>query len=991
MSLSDLVSGGAACGPSNPLQNMGKRFGQDRSTQMDTFGGAGPAASPSGSFRSAHPQHQQHQHQQQQHQQQNPAFFHAPSPLAQSQQHDPFDVAQLRGNLPFAPQQQPSVASSSSSPSSSAAFRHQAFNAPRPDFEASFRAPGPQSATPPPPLTSAATPAWAADFLKMGPAPTASAATPQQQQPQNQHRPGPTHSLMAHQMYGGPMTHHASSMQHPVHVPPGMGMGMGMGAGVGMSSFNSGAAMQQMPVHSPMAESSQAAATTVDSVQQGKWNDAFTAYDRSKTPPPPPDAAAHIEVCPAAAAQTAATHQDHSDPYERDELARTAGRLVSSVEHDQSAKFKQSNFLDLMRRIRDKQAGIQGTDIVEQGYVPGGEASVDKGKGRASEPLSDQRPQSQQEAYQWANQMASQGRAGQLPPSMQRALGQVSGAQQRSGTQPMIPPTLSADQEMANRQALNDLWAEEDARSEAIEKQAIDEQMRAFVGDAGNVAERMREDDAELNEYERYQRLGANIPHARTFGARWEEDLSRDAATTADDDDQDFVGKRWEGTKGRGVNGAQAAEWDKLQADWDDFEVTSAGMRPVAGAQGRAQGRNPYTREVKNVAQQAPPLSAQTAPDYRFLSSNPYLQSTRHHAAHTAQSMPASLESVLEREAAVAADPTNAALWFDLGVKQQENEREAQAIAALQKAIALDPSMKDAWLALAVSYTNENDRSAAYEAIERWIDTNERYREVVGAHRASLAASAQAKEQAQSRVRSDSASSHASTASLFERHAELTSLLIAMARSSPEAIDADVQVALGVLFNSSEDYAKAVDCFSSALQVRPDDWLLYNRLGATLSNSGRSDEAIGYYHHALQLQPEFVRCHFNLSISCLNLKMYQDAATHIYTALTLQQAETETLDSVGRSRSPSPSTSSAVKSGPTSGSLWETFRVSLELLNRSDLAARCAERDINLFDIADLTPPLVGGGGGGGDGGYGGPGAGSGFTGGFGEGLDYSS
>jgi peroxin-5 len=39
MSFSDLVSGGPSCGPSNPLQNLGKRFGQDRSSQMDRFDG----------------------------------------------------------------------------------------------------------------------------------------------------------------------------------------------------------------------------------------------------------------------------------------------------------------------------------------------------------------------------------------------------------------------------------------------------------------------------------------------------------------------------------------------------------------------------------------------------------------------------------------------------------------------------------------------------------------------------------------------------------------------------------------------------------------------------------------------------------------------------------------------------------------------------------------------------------------------------------------
>lgn len=865
MSLSDLVSGGAGCGPSNPLQNIGKRFGQDRGAQQDSFANTPFAQQQQApSFRSASSSQQQ---QQQQHQ---PAFFNSPQ-QAGFGAHDAFDVSQLRGNLP----------SGSRAPMQS---QHRASPAPTmADMEASFRPAFSRSSTIQQ-APRAAPSAWASDFLSA----EASQSNMQSQQP-------------SHQMHAEP---HAAHAIHPNVIPMGLRMGMMP------SSMNN---MQYAP--SPMQQQHTLQATPAPQLDNAKWAEAFTAFEASTS-----SATAAATAEPMAVDATPVEKADYSDPQERDELARTAGRLVESVEHDSSSKFRQSNFLDLMRKIRDKQAGIQGDNIVET-------SDIAKGKARdLGASTSTAQPQSQQEAYNWANQMAASGNMQQLPPSVQKSLGSNFG--QRAD----VPESVRTQQEIQNRQALNDLWAEEDARSQAIERQAMAESARtaAFVGDGGDVAERMREDDADAREFERYQRLGANIPHASTFNRRWEEDMNRGAQDQMDDDELDFVGRRWQGTQGRGYPGAQTAEWDKLQNDWDDFEVTSAGIRPVTLPQ----------RGAETTAMTQP------APAYRFLSDNPYIASTFHHAQH-AGGLPAGLESVLEKEAAVQQDPHDASAWFDLGVKQQENEREVQAIAALRKALELDASLKDAWLALAVSYTNENDRSAAYEAIERWIEGNEKYREVVLRADAELARATAAT----GRDRSDSVSSHSTSASVAEKHTRLTKLLIAMVQSGGESgeIDADVQVALGVIFNSSEDYDKAVDCFSTALSVRPQDWLLYNRLGATLSNSGRSAEAIQYYHHALNLQPEFVRCHFNLSISCLNLKMYQDAAEHIYTALTLQQAEAETLGTAGG------------KGSATSGSLWETFRVALELLNRSDLAAKCAKRDIAQFDLTDFVAPPASG------------------------------
>ena len=52
-------------------------------------------------------------------------------------------------------------------------------------------------------------------------------------------------------------------------------------------------------------------------------------------------------------------------PNDADELARTAGHLLDSVSHDQSQKFQQSNFLALMRRIRDREVQVEGDEFRE--------------------------------------------------------------------------------------------------------------------------------------------------------------------------------------------------------------------------------------------------------------------------------------------------------------------------------------------------------------------------------------------------------------------------------------------------------------------------------------------------------------------------------------------------------------------------------------------------------------------------------------------------
>lgn len=57
--------------------------------------------------------------------------------------------------------------------------------------------------------------------------------------------------------------------------------------------------------------------------------------------------------------------KEHNEPDDADELARTAGQLLENVSGDQSKKFQDSNFLSLMRQLRDKEVRVEGDKLVD--------------------------------------------------------------------------------------------------------------------------------------------------------------------------------------------------------------------------------------------------------------------------------------------------------------------------------------------------------------------------------------------------------------------------------------------------------------------------------------------------------------------------------------------------------------------------------------------------------------------------------------------------
>ena len=234
--------------------------------------------------------------------------------------------------------------------------------------------------------------------------------------------------------------------------------------------------------------------------------------------------------------------------------------------------------------------------------------------------------------------------------------------------------------------------------------------------------------------------------------------------------------------------------------------------------------------------------------------------------------------AALAFEAAVQQDPQHVAAWSQLGSAQAQNEKESPAIRALEQALKLDPQNLSALMGLAISYTNEGYDTTAYRTLERWLSI--KYPQIVAPD--ALTPDADLGFTDRHRL-----------------HDKVTSLFIRAAQLSPhgEAMDPDVQVGLGVLFYGAEEHAKAVDCFEAALASTEagstndptQAHLLWNRLGATLANSGRSEEAIAAYERALSLNPNFVRARYNLGVSCINIGCFEEAAQHLLGALSMHR------------------------------------------------------------------------------------------------------
>uniref|UniRef100_A0A8B9JY81 PEX5-related protein n=2 Tax=Astyanax mexicanus TaxID=7994 RepID=A0A8B9JY81_ASTMX len=341
--------------------------------------------------------------------------------------------------------------------------------------------------------------------------------------------------------------------------------------------------------------------------------------------------------------------------------------------------------------------------------------------------------------------------------------------------------------------------------------------------------------------------------------------------------------------------------WDKMQAEWEEL------------------ARRNWLSE--NEQAQIPSSVSPLEKGYYFHTDNPYKDWPNAFEEGVRKAREGDLpNAVLLLEAAILQDPQDSEAWQVLGTTQAENENEQAAIVSLQRCLELHPNNLHALLALAVSLTNTGMKQDACEALLSWFKHNPKYKHLLKSH---------AHLQASPGSRRLSCTSPMSCTLL----PDVKELFLEAAGQNSDLIDPDLQTGLGVLYNLSSEFNKAVEAFNSALSVRPEDYLLWNRLGATLANGDRSEEAVEAYTRALELQPGFIRSRYNLGISCINMGAHREAASNFLTALSLQRKS--------RSRQFSHQV--------MSGNIWAALRIALSMLDQPELFQAANIGDLDLL------------------------------------------
>ncbi|KAL4481441.1 hypothetical protein ABPG74_007530 [Tetrahymena malaccensis] len=294
---------------------------------------------------------------------------------------------------------------------------------------------------------------------------------------------------------------------------------------------------------------------------------------------------------------------------------------------------------------------------------------------------------------------------------------------------------------------------------------------------------------------------------------------------------------------------------------------------------------------------------------YAFSNANPYL--THENPLHLALEFIASgrpFDAILALEAQIQKNPdapSSANTWRLMGRLHQEMDQDQRAVACLLNALKKDDTNPDTFLALGVSCTNILDEVKAMGFLKQWY--------LISDMQKAFPISADI-------VPDDKVYSEFSTEDIKNINKNMLDAFYAARNQFPQ--NPDLHVCLAVLQYISRDYQGSVESFREALKYDPSNYSLWNKLGATLAQLGKADEAIHAYYRALELKPNYVRVWVNLGIAHAYKQDYSEAARLYLNALSFN---------------------------PEAKHLWSYLQTCFMCLQRFDLVGKISDHNPALF------------------------------------------
>jgi len=255
-------------------------------------------------------------------------------------------------------------------------------------------------------------------------------------------------------------------------------------------------------------------------------------------------------------------------------------------------------------------------------------------------------------------------------------------------------------------------------------------------------------------------------------------------------------------------------------------------------------------------------------------------------------------QAILAFEAELQTNPQNSNCWRLLGRAHAECDNDNQAICAYIQGYKLGDGNQDVLLDLACSYTNELNKFKALTYLQTWLKGHQVYDHLFQG------------------IQNQEAQQN-----YMKLQEQTIQLFMSAHQQNPQ--DVNVLVAIGVLFNVTDEIDKAIMAFQKAIELNPNDHSLWNKLGATQANGSRSEDAIESYRQALKIKPNYVRAWVNLGIAYSNLKESDQAAKYYVRALRMC---------------------------PQMDHVWQYLGVAFYSMKRSDLVELCKYKDISLLE-----------------------------------------